>query len=77
MHTYPETSGKGKSACHFTLAEVYLVMGGSNNVNLTYEFFDETTLSNRTDIEGLLEKTRTRARGKQRGLRKRERKGRS
>jgi hypothetical protein len=63
-HTYPESSGKGKSACQFTLGQVYLIMGEKGNERLTYEFFDEKELENKTNVDTLLKRTRDRARGK-------------
>ncbi len=41
FHSYPETSGRGKSSCQFTLGGAYAAMGGVKNTNLSYEFFDE------------------------------------
>jgi hypothetical protein len=63
FHTYPETSGKGRSACQFTLGELYLHMGGVKNENLTYEAFNEDEV-NRTGFADILEGVRSKARGK-------------
>ena len=44
FHSYPESSGRGKSSCQFTLGGAYAAMGGVKNNNLSYEFFDETVV---------------------------------
>jgi atrial natriuretic peptide receptor A len=62
-HTYSETSGKGKSPCHFTLGEVYMQMGGVKNDNLTYESFDGDEM-NVTSFENVLRDVQSKARGK-------------
>ena len=62
-HTYPESSGRGHSSCHFTLGEVFGHMGGAKNANLTHEAFDEDAM-NATDYVNMLRRVEQRARGK-------------
>lgn len=64
-HTYPESSGKGSSACQFTLGEVYRQLGGVKNANLSYESFDQDAM-NVTTFTKILERATKKARGEER-----------
>ncbi len=63
FHSYPESSGRGKSSCQFTLGGAYAAMGGVKNTNLSYEFFDETAVGP-DHFEGMLRRVQQRARSK-------------
>ena len=63
-HTYPESSGKGSSACQFTLGEVYRQLGGVKNANLSYESFDQDAM-NVTAFTKILERATKKARGEE------------
>ena len=58
-----KTSGKGQSACQFTLGEVYIQMGREKNTNLSYESFQEEEM-NQTTFRQVLNGVKTKARGK-------------
>ena len=63
FHAYPESSGKGRSECEFTLGQAFNTMGGSKNKNLSFETFDEDTV-NATGFEDMLKRVQSKARGK-------------
>ena len=61
FHSYPESSGRGKSSCQFTLGGAYAAMGGVKNANLSYEFFDEDAVGG-DYFAGMLGRVQERAR---------------
>ncbi len=67
FHSYPETSGRGKSSCQFTLGGAYAQMGGVKNTNLSYEFFDESAMLGPDDYEGMLRRAMLKARSESGG----------
>ena len=64
-YTYSPALGKGKSDCYHTLLQVHENMGGIANEKLHVQLFYDDM--NSTQMEEMLEKAGTEARGKQAG----------